>query len=301
VSVQVSPSTLLSAHSPPTHKRLTVPTWLPLPVRAALMRLIEKKVLDKALGPALNDVRASVGLTPASRILGTWLHSTDGVLCLFPEWFAAPQPDWPHNHFLSGFPLFNDVAPDARDDELDDFLAAGPPPVVFTPGSTLIDQQAYFQAVGDALQSTGIRAILLASRTASPRLESPQVLARQFAPMQTLLPRCAAIVHHGGIGTAALAFASGIPQVVTAFAHDQFDNAQRVARTGCGVRVDGPASGRSLVSALARVTGDATIAARCVHAKRQIDAAPNACLSAAQYIERFAPPVRADAGMRVSG
>jgi hypothetical protein len=33
VSVQVSPSTLLSAHAPPTHPRLTIPRGLPLAVK----------------------------------------------------------------------------------------------------------------------------------------------------------------------------------------------------------------------------------------------------------------------------
>ena len=58
VSVQVSPSTLLSAHAPPTHPRLTIPARWPLPVKAALMTLIERQVLDRACGPALNAVRA---------------------------------------------------------------------------------------------------------------------------------------------------------------------------------------------------------------------------------------------------
>ncbi|MDY7820501.1 glycosyltransferase, partial [Burkholderia pseudomallei] len=111
VSVQVSPSTLLSAHAPPTHKRLTIPKGLPLAVKAGLMTLIERQVLDRVCGPELNAARRALGLAPARRILGRWLHSTDGVLCLFPSWFAPAQPDWPANHLQSGFALFNDVGP----------------------------------------------------------------------------------------------------------------------------------------------------------------------------------------------
>ncbi|MCQ4438212.1 glycosyl transferase family 28, partial [Clostridioides difficile] len=66
------------------------------------------------------------------------------------------------------------------------------------------------------------------------------MLVRRCVPMRTLLPRCRALVHHGGIGTAALAVEAGIAQVGTPVAHDQFDNAQRVAVSGCGVRIDGP-------------------------------------------------------------
>ncbi|MDH6152727.1 MULTISPECIES: glycosyltransferase [Paraburkholderia] len=288
VSVQVSPSTLLSASAPPTHKRLTVPLWLPLPVRAKCMEMIEKGVLDKACGPALNDVRENLGLAPASRILGEWLHSPDGVLCLFPDWFAPAQPDWPRNHFMAGFPLFNDVAPNALDDELRAFVASGEPPVVFTPGSSRIDERTYLGAVDEAVRRTGARAIVLAGTAAARALARRDVLVRDFVPLRMLLPHCAAMVHHGGIGTAALAFAAGIPQVVTPFAHDQFDNAQRVAKSGCGLRIDSPASGKAQASALVRVTTDKLVTARCTIAKRLIDAAPDACEAAARYIERCA-------------
>jgi UDP:flavonoid glycosyltransferase YjiC (YdhE family) len=43
------------------------------------------------------------------------------------------------------------------------------------------------------------------------------------------------ILHSGGIGTTAQALRSGRPQVIVPFAFDQFDNAERVERLGCGV------------------------------------------------------------------
>ncbi|MBJ9881796.1 glycosyltransferase, partial [Burkholderia cenocepacia] len=212
VSVQVSPSTLLSAHAPPTHPRLTIPARWPLPVKSALMTLIERQVLDRVCGPALDAVRRELGLAPARRVLGRWLHSTDGVLCLFPGWFAPPQPDWPSNHLQSGFPLFNDIATPDDDGVLDAFLAAGEAPVVFTAGSTLVDHAAYARAVADALRATGARGILLTPHDAVQG--DDRLLVRRFVPMRTLLPRCRALVHHGGIGTAALACEAGIVQVV---------------------------------------------------------------------------------------
>ncbi|MGH8782712.1 glycosyltransferase [Paraburkholderia sp.] len=291
ISVQVSPSTLFSGHAPPTHKRFTVPMWLPLQIRIASMRLIEKAVLDPALGPALNGVRNEIGLAPARRILGKWLHSPDGVLCLFPEWFAKPQPDWPSNRFLCGFPMASEAGLAPLDDDLADFLSAGPAPVAFTAGSTLIDERAFFGAVEEAIRLTGVRAIVLTRSAPAALAAHPHVRLRPFVPMQTLLPRCAAIVHHGGIGTAALAFSSGIAQVVTPFAHDQFDNAARIEKTGCGLRIDGPASGRALAAALTRVTHDSAVAARCAQMRRRIAEAPDATVAASQYIERFAPSV----------
>ena len=49
----------------------------------------------------------------------------------------------------------------------------------------------------------------------------------RYVPFSAILPRCAAIVHHGGIGTCAQALAAGIPQLVSPFGFDQPDNAVR--------------------------------------------------------------------------
>lgn len=296
VSVQVSPSTLLSAYAPPVHPRLTIPKRLPLGVKRLLLRLIERQALDKVCGPALNALRAQRDLAPVSRIFGQWLHSTDGVLCLFPDWFAAPQPDWPEPRLLSGFPLFNDTVDLVPDPALDAFLAAGDKPVVFTAGSTSIDHAQYARAVGAALQVSGLRGILLTPDTLTPDTDtdtgtSGALLTRRYVPLRTLLPRCRALVHHGGIGTAALAYAAGIPQIVTPFAHDQFDNAQRVAASGCGVRLDAPAhrplDGAVLARALQRVLGDASIATQCAHSRARVADALDGCELAALYIEGF--------------
>ncbi|MET5116668.1 glycosyltransferase, partial [Burkholderia pseudomallei] len=77
---------------PPTHKRLTIPTGLPLAVTAGLMTLLERQVLERVCGPELNAARRALGLAAARRIKGRWLHSTDGVVCVFPSWFDQAQP-----------------------------------------------------------------------------------------------------------------------------------------------------------------------------------------------------------------
>jgi rhamnosyltransferase subunit B len=294
VSVQVSPSTLLSAYAPPVHKQLTIPRGLPLPVKAALMTLIERTVLDTVCAPRLNELRAALGLPPVTRILGRWLHSPEGVLCLFPDWFAAPQPDWPKPYALSGFPLFNDLADAAPDAELEAFIAAGEPPVVFTAGSTLVDSERYAQAVAHALRTIGARGLLLGGALRDDIPPSLRLLRRRYVPLRSLLPRCRALVHHGGIGTASLAFEAGIPQVVTPFAHDQFDNAQRVADTGCGLRCDAALDGAGLAHVLGRVLHDPRIAAYCAQACAKLAAAPDGCEQAANFIERFVPSAARD-------
>ncbi|MBM5693550.1 glycosyltransferase, partial [Burkholderia pseudomallei] len=173
----------------------------------------------------------------------------------------------------------------------------------------LVDGRAYERAVTQVLRATGVRGILLApdapaasdgttgprERTAetTARANGAALLKRRYVPLAALLPRCRALVHHGGIGTASLAYAAGVPQVVTPFAHDQFDNAQRVAASGCGVRLDAPVRGEPLARALARVLGDAAMAARCAEVRARMAAQPDGCDEAARFIERFAPGVAA--------
>ncbi len=126
------------------------------------------------------------------------------------------------------------------------------------------------------------------------RANGAALLKRRYVPLAALLPRCRALVHHGGIGTASLAYAAGVPQVVTPFAHDQFDNAQRVAASGCGVRLDAPVRGEPLARALARVLGDAAMAARCAEVRARMAAQPDGCDEAARFIERFVRAVARD-------
>ena len=49
-----------------------------------------------------------------------------------------------------------------------------------------------------------------------------------------LFPKVAAIAHHGGAGTSAACFRSGVPSLVTPFAADQFEFARLTVKHGLG-------------------------------------------------------------------
>ncbi|MCW6008128.1 DUF1205 domain-containing protein [Micromonospora sp. CPCC 205371] len=59
-----------------------------------------------------------------------------------------------------------------------------------------------------------------------------------WVPLDVMLPSCAAIVHHGGAGTALTALARGVPQIVVARGADRPMNAAAVAARGVGVALD---------------------------------------------------------------
>jgi UDP:flavonoid glycosyltransferase YjiC (YdhE family) len=82
----------------------------------------------------------------------------------------------------------------------------------------------------------GVRAILLAGKGKND-IHNPlpdSILVGGYLPYSKIMPRAAAIVHPGGIGTTAQALRAGRPMLVTPWSNDQPDNAERVRRLGVG-------------------------------------------------------------------
>jgi UDP:flavonoid glycosyltransferase YjiC (YdhE family) len=123
----------------------------------------------------------------------------------------------------------------------------------------------FFDAAADACRRLGCRGVLLTRyRQQVPERLPPNVRHFDYVPFSRLLPRSAALVHHGGIGTTAQALAAGIPQLVMPMSHDQPDNAARVERLGVGLslaprRFQGPA----VAAALERLLHTPEVGARC--------------------------------------
>src|SRR5205085_10377103 len=113
-----------------------------------------------------------------------------------------------------------------------------------------------FRAAVDACRQLGVRGLLLTTYARQlPQPLPPSVQHCAFAPFGELFPRCAAVVHHGGIGTVARALAAGTPQLIVPHAYDQMDNAARVRRLGAGIglaprHATGPGLARALADLL---------------------------------------------------
>jgi UDP:flavonoid glycosyltransferase YjiC (YdhE family) len=119
--------------------------------------------------------------------------------------------------------------------ELVRFLDAGPPPLVFTLGTSAVaDAGPFYEHSVTAAKLLGLRAVLLVGKDPRNRPASlPEgIVAFDYAPYSELFPQAAAIVHQGGIGTTAQAMRSGRPMLIMPYAHDQPDNAERLRRLG---------------------------------------------------------------------
>jgi UDP:flavonoid glycosyltransferase YjiC (YdhE family) len=160
--------------------------------------------------------------------------SPDLTLALFSHVLADPQPDWPPHTRVTGFVFYDE--PNPLPPEVAQFLDAGPPPLVFTLGSSVVNTAGlfYHESV-EAARRLGCRAVLLVGTDPQNQLPEPLpegVLAVPYAPHGALFPRARAIVHQGGIGTTAQALRAGRPMLVVPHAYDQPDNAARVTKLG---------------------------------------------------------------------
>lgn len=282
----LAPALLWSRQRPPA-LGLVNPSRVPRAFMDAFHRLTVG-VADRALAPAINAFRRHLGLDPVRDVMFTWNNSPDRVLGLFPDWFGPVQPDWPPQIRLTGFPRFDPADPTIPDDDPGTTSDDGRPPLVFTPGSANIHARAFFAAAVAASQALGRPAILLTRRREQlPDHLPPGVTHRTYVPLDLLLPRAAALIHHGGIGTTAQGLAAGIPQLVMPMSHDQPDNALRLRHLGVGDtltprRFTGP----RVAATLDRLLGSEATLARCRDLAARCD--PAAADHAAREIEDLA-------------
>lgn len=236
--------------------------------------IIERDLFEAASGPAYDAIK-QIARTGECTILSSWslagaarAHRELGIplcrvylspqavtlaakamdapasreLALFPEWLCAPGPGWPARLTYCGFPFYSDAVLPPMPPALEAFLASGDPPLVFTPGSFQRNPGTFFQQSREACIALGARAIFLSPNGMEALQELPPTMIHfQYVQLQRLLPRAAALIHHGGIGTCAQAMRAAVPQLVTPLFFDQFDNARIVEEWGIGQSLPGRA------------------------------------------------------------
>jgi len=252
-SLLLQPGLVPSSDAPPEMPGgLTIPTWLPRPLRNLYWLGVDAAGY-LLVAPYLNRFRSGLGLRPVGRLFRWWL-SPELVIGLFPAWYAAPQRDWPTPIRLAGFGRYDGAGAELPAD-VRDFCAAGSPPIAFTLGTGMAHAGAFFRRAVRACEAIGTRGILLTKfPEVVPRRLPPTILHSRFAPFRQLLPLCGAVVHHRGIGSTAAALDAGCPQLVLPLAWDQPDNAARIERMGVGLALGPRQRGSgSMARALSRL------------------------------------------------
>jgi vancomycin aglycone glucosyltransferase len=189
-------------------------------------------------GPTLNSHRESIGLPPVDNVRAyAYTHN---------PWLAADPilGPWQQLADLNVVQTGAWLLPDERPLEpgLEEFLAAGPPPVYVGFGSMpLWGSKEVAPMAIEAILAQG-RRVLLARGWAELALsdERDDCFAVGEVNQQALFGRVAAVVHHGGAGTTTTAARAGVPQLVVPQGADQVYWACRVAELGIGSACDGP-------------------------------------------------------------
>jgi UDP:flavonoid glycosyltransferase YjiC (YdhE family) len=160
--------------------------------------------------------------------------------------FSRPILDeLPHAH-MTGFWFDDRAGPgESGDAQLDEFLAAGEPPLLLTLSSQVVKDAARVSALhAVAAARLGRRLVVqkgwagLGPEALPASVDPARVYFAGFVRHEALFPQVAAVIHHGGVGTTARAMQCGRPMLIEPYCNDQFFNARRVEALGVGGTAD---------------------------------------------------------------
>ena len=259
----------------------------------------------------VNELRASVGLAPMADPSGPFASLLRDVptLLLHSPQLCPRFPDYPPSVHVLGAAAASDASDGSFEPPpaLSTFLAdAGAAPVVAVTLGSMAEVQddgsapragrsaaAVLRLAADAALAAGARALVLTAGAAGAEAAlagcGGGVLAVPGAvPHAWLLPKCAALVCHGGAGTVHAALRAGVPTVVLAVdegASDQpFWGARLVAsKLAPAAFTAAKVTLPKLATALRSCVGDAALRARVQAAAREV-ANENAVVDATRII-----------------
>ncbi len=185
------------------------------------------------------ELRRELGLPKGANPLFDAKHSPSLVLALFSRLLGTEQKDWPEHTLITGFCYYDaDAGNQALPPNLEEFMAAGEPPVVFTLGSAAVLAAGdFYEVSARAAIKLGIRAVLLIGTDPRNQLKEKlpeSICVAEYAPYSELFNRASMVVHQGGVGTTAQCLRAGKPMLIMPFSHDQPDNARRMLRLKVG-------------------------------------------------------------------
>jgi rhamnosyltransferase subunit B len=240
-SYVLAPFSFFSAFDPPVlppYPRLARADKAPGMGRA--MRRLARFVTRKWPEPVY-DLRRELGLPKGKNPIFDAKNSPHLVLALFSRVLGTEQKDWPENTLITGFCFYDaDAGNAALPPKLEEFLAAGEAPIVFTLGSAAVLAAGdFYELSARAAKKLGMRAVLLIGSDPrndprkGPQQELPEsICIAEYAPYSGLFPRVSLVVHQGGVGTTAQCLRAGRPMLIMPYSHDQPDNARRMQRLG---------------------------------------------------------------------
>ena len=204
--------------------------------------------------PALNRVRAEVGLPPVRGLPGLMARADRVLVCSSPS-YDFGSGSVPANVRYVGPQLDDDPGEGSGEWRAGE---PGQPLVLVGLSSTVMLQEGLLQRAADALGQAQVRGLVTTGPAVDPAVISalPDVTVTRWVRHADVLPHCSAVITHGGHGTVMKALIAGVPLIVVPLGRDQPDNAGRVVYVGAGIRLRKNASADALRTAISRVIDD---------------------------------------------
>ncbi len=239
-----------------------------------------------ALAAQMDMLRESVGLPPDPTVamLYRYLHLSATPPALLPPDAALA----PTAHSMRPMPFDR-----SGDEELPAWAAMLPDcPIVYATLGTVFNQaRPVFEAILAALRDEPITLILTVGRTVDPAEFGPQagnVHIERYIPQTLILPRCDAVVTHGGINTVLAALTHGKPLVLLPMGADHFVNARGCEAMGAGWSVGADSRTPEVIREAVRgVLGDASYRENAERARDGFASLPG-LEEAVTWLERLA-------------
>jgi UDP:flavonoid glycosyltransferase YjiC (YdhE family) len=148
-----------------------------------------------------------------------------------------------------------------------------------------------FRAVLDGLANEPVAVVATVGIDQDPGDLGPvpgNARVERFIPQVTLLPTCAAVVHHGGAGTTFGTLAHGLPEVIIPQGADNFDNAAMVEMAGAALVLrPGEVTAENVQNAVRRILNEPSYAEAAGQAAAEIAAMPTPEAVADELRARF--------------
>jgi UDP:flavonoid glycosyltransferase YjiC (YdhE family) len=194
---------------------------------------------------SLARTHRALGIAPAPEGLAAW-EVPEMLLVTAPRWLDL-DADAP-SHVVYAGPL--NVA---RHQDAPCGAGDGRPAVLLTFSTTVMEgQAALIGRVSEAIAPLDLDAILTlgpaVDRDAVHPLDGVEAVG--FADHDRVMPRCAVVVNHGGLGTVLRALAHGVPQVLLPLGRDQAFNASRIEALHAGIQLPADAAPEQIQTAV---------------------------------------------------
>lgn len=151
--------------------------------------------------------------------------------------FVFPRPkDWDKNIYQSGYWFVEENKEYKPSKELEAFINNGEKPVYIGFGSVFDsdEKDKIVRIIIDALKKCGKRGIISGMGKVDNLPDN--IISVDGIPHTWLFEKVSVVCHHGGAGTTAAGFRTGVPSVIIPFSNDQFAWAHRAFDLGVGAK-----------------------------------------------------------------